>query len=85
MSFCVVLTQKIIPGDILEECGVRSETAHDKTVQRVTLIAAVCSSLMAATVLVVSLISVCRKFKSKHGEHDFPGARYQPVNTNDIE
>jgi len=80
-----VLTQKIIPGDILEECGVGSEgAAHDKTVQRVTLIAAVCSSVMAATVLIVTVTSVCRG-KSKDQEYDFPRASYHPVNTNDTE
>ena len=81
----VVLTQKIIPGDILEECGVgREGAAHDKTVQRVTLIAAVCSSVMAATVLIVTVTSVCRG-KSKDQEYDFPRASYHPVNTNDTE
>jgi len=81
-----VLTKKIIPGDILGECGVGSEEdAHDKTVQRVTLIAAVCSSVMAATVLIVTLGSVCRGGKNKDEEYDFPRASYQPVNTNDME
>ena len=65
----VALTQKIIPRDILGECGVgRYEDAHDKTVQRVTLIAAVCSSVMAATVLIVTLSSVCRGGKGKDEE-----------------
>ena len=82
----VALTKKIIPGDILEECGVgREEEAHDRTVQRVTLIAAVCSSVMAATVLIVTLSSVCRGGKGKDEEYDFPRASYQPVNTNDME
>ena len=82
----VVLTKKIIPDDILGECGVGSEEdAHDKTVQRVTLIAAVCSSVMAATVLIVTLGSVCRGGKNKDEEYDFPRASYQPVNTNDTE
>ena len=61
------------------------EDSHDRTVQRVTLIAAVCSSVMAATVLVVTLCSVCRGSKNKDEEYDFPRAKYQPVNTNEME
>ena len=67
-----------MPDDILAECGVEAvATAESVTMQRVTMVAAVCSSVMAATVLVATLASICSaKRRTKQDELDFPSARW---------
>ena len=69
----ISLTAPAVPGDILAECGVPAR--QDETVQQITLVAALASSLMAAAVLLVTVLIVCRG-KKKHDERiDFPDAR----------
>ena len=68
-----VLTSQIVPGDILAECGVPAR--QNLTLQKVTLFAALSSSLMAAAVLVATVFAVCRGKKEPDEKIDFPDAR----------
>jgi hypothetical protein len=52
------LTSKLRPTNVKEECGLSS--ASDPAVQRVTLLAALASTVMAATVLVAALLMLCK-------------------------
>ena len=82
ISDCIsALTAKYVPDDILAECGVEAvATAESVTMQRVTMVAAVCSSVMAATVLVATLASICSaKRRTKQDELDFPSARWANI------
>jgi len=68
------LTADIIPADWRKECGF---TEQDTTVQKVTLVAAIASSIMAFTVLLATLVSIfCRK---KEGVSGSLSARYQRI------
>merc|ERR1712241_1228889 len=77
------LTAQFIPGDILAECGVPAR--QDETMQRITMMAALSSSLLASAVLVATVITVCRGRKKSEDRIDFPDARYHRVETQDIE
>ena len=77
------ITAKYIPVDILKECGLGDEESGD-TMRRVTLIAALSSSVMAATVLVATLSTICCKRKQQNS-FEFPETRYQRVGTNEAE
>ena len=81
MCYFSALTAKYVPDDILAECGVEAvATAESVTMQRVTMVAAVCSSVMAATVLVATLASICSaKRRTKQDELDFPSARWDNI------
>lgn len=77
------ITARYIPDDILKECGLHDEESGE-TMRRVTLLAALCSSVMAATVLVATLSTICCKRK-QDTDIDFPETRYQRVGTNETE
>lgn len=72
------LTSRYIPVNILEECGL---TVSDSRIQQVTLVAAICSSVMAASVLVAVLVGLCCKKQRPDQQMDFPSARYHRVQT----
>jgi len=79
------ITSKFIPEDIIEECGL-NVTDEDQTIQRVTMVAAVCSSVMALTVLVATIFTIfCRKQKKQDNSFNFPQTRYQRVGTSETE
>jgi len=71
----IALTSKLRPMNVKEECGLSS--AADPAIQRVTLLAALASTVMAATVLVAALIMLCK------GKRTSSAARYQPVGQNE--
>lgn len=77
------LTAQFVPADILAECGVPAR--QDETMQRITMVAALSSSLLATAVLVATVITVCRGRKKSEDRIDFPDARYHRVETQDIE
>ena len=58
------LTASIRPADWRAECGLDTE---DQTVQKVTLLAAVASSMMAFTVLLATLYTIFCKKKNNQG------------------
>merc|ERR1712117_421482 len=76
------LTSKYIPVDIIEECGVLPSES-DRTLQQVTMVAAVCSTVMAVTVLIATLSTIFCSKKKEADNFDFPSARYQRVDTNE--
>ena len=78
------LTSKYIPADILEECGVLTSDS-DRSLQQVTMVAAVCSSVMALTVLIATLTTIFCSKKKEVDSFEFPSARYQRVDTNETE
>ena len=67
------LTAQFIPGDILTECGVPAR--QDETMQRITMVAALSSSLLATAVLVATVLAVCRGRRNAENRIDFPDAR----------
>ena len=67
------LTAQFIPADILAECGVPAR--QDETMQRITMVAALSSSLLASAVLVATVLAVCRGRKKAEDKIDFPDAR----------
>jgi len=79
----VSLTAQSVPLNILAECGVPAR--QDQTMQRVTLLAALTSSIMAAAVLIATVIAICRGKKKSEEKIDFPAARYHRVETQDVE
>jgi len=72
------LTSRYIPDNILDECGL---SVGDSKIQQVTLVAAIASSVMAASVLVAVLVGLCCKKTRPDQQLDFPGARYHRVQT----
>jgi len=72
------LTSRYIPDNILDECGL---SVGDSKIQQVTLVAAIASSVMAASVLVAVLVGLCCKKPRPDQQLDFPGARYHRVQT----
>ena len=67
------LTSQFVPVDILSECGLAAR--QSQTMQQVTLVAALSSSIMAAAVLVATVVAVCRGKKKAEEKIDFPDAR----------
>ena len=67
------LTAQFIPADILAECGVPAR--QDETMQRITMVAALSSSLLASAVLVATVLAVCRGRKKAEDKIDFPDVR----------
>lgn len=73
-SIYLDLTSKYIPVDIIEECGVLTSES-DRTLQQVTMVAAVCSTVMAVTVLIATLSTIFCSKKKEADNFDFPSAR----------
>jgi len=67
------LTYSVRPVDWKEECDLMTE---DTTIAKVTLLAAVASTMMAFTVLVATLYTLCFK---KNGDGTSLSARYQKL------
>merc|ERR1719357_1275780 len=54
----IALTSNMRPENVQEECGLNPPS--DPAVQRVTLLAALASTVMAATVLIAALLMICK-------------------------
>jgi len=76
------LTQSVRPGDWRAECGF---TTGDSAVTQVTLLAAVSSTMMAFSVLVATLYTICCKKSGHSSESSSFSARYQKLDQVEVE
>merc|ERR1712013_966792 len=75
----VALTSNMRPLNVQEECGLNPPS--DPAVQRVTLLAALASTVMAATVLIAALLMLCKGRGTSSSAAS--SARYHPVGQNE--